>query len=42
MNYSPVVDTLVSDYGSQFMSGEFRDFCETYQIEHITDRLKDL
>ena len=31
-----VVDTLVSDNESQFMSGELRDFCETYQIEHIT------
>ena len=31
-----MVNTLVSDNGSQFMSGEFRDFCETYQIEHIT------
>ena len=31
-----VVDTLMSNNGSQFMSGEFRDFCETYQIKHIT------
>ena len=31
-----VVDTLVFDNRSQFTSGEFRDFCETYQIEHIT------
>ena len=31
-----VVDTLVCNNGSQFTSGEFRDFCETYQIEHIT------
>ena len=46
-----VLDTLLSENGSQFTSREFRDFCETYQIEHITilrtirgltDSLKDL
>ena len=31
-----VVDTLISDNGSQFTPGKFRNFCETYQIEHIT------
>ena len=31
-----VVDSWVSDNGSQFVSGKFRDFCERYQIEHIT------
>ena len=32
---SGVVDTLVSNNGSQLTSGEFRDFYETYLIEHI-------
>ena len=31
-----VVDTLMFDNGSQFMTREFRDFCEAYQIKHIT------
>ena len=31
-----VMDTLVSDNRSQFTIGEYSDFYETYQIEHIT------
>ena len=31
--FAKAVETL--DNRSQFMSGEFSDFCETYQIEHI-------
>ena len=40
-----VVDTLGSDNVSEFTSGEFRDFCETYQVKYIQglmDWLKDL
>ena len=33
MNCSPDSEF---DNGSQFTSGEFRDFCETYQIKYIT------
>ena len=31
-----VVDCPVFDNGTQFMSGNFKDFCETFQINHIT------
>ena len=30
-----VVDTIVSDTGTQFTSKEFEHFCSTFQIEHI-------
>ena len=31
-----VVDCVVTDNGSQFTSSELRDFCKTYQVDHIT------
>ena len=30
-----VVDCIVSDNGSQFMSSEFKEFCQTFSVEHI-------
>ena len=31
-----VVDYVVTDNDTQFTSSEFRDFCKTYQVDHIT------
>ena len=30
-----VVDYIVSDNESQFMSSEFKEFCQTFSVEHI-------
>ena len=30
-----VVDCVVTDNGTQFMSNEFKQFCDTYQVKHI-------
>ena len=30
-----MVDCVVTDNGTQFTSSEFRDFCKTYQVDHI-------
>ena len=34
-----VVDTILSDNGNQFTSREFKDFCESYQVDHVTTAL---
>ena len=31
-----VVDCVVTDNRTQFMSNEFKQFCDTYQVKHIT------
>ena len=31
-----MVDYVVTDNATQFTSSEFRDFCKTYQVDHIT------
>ena len=31
-----VIDCVVTDNATQFTSSEFRDFCKTYQVDHIT------
>ena len=34
-----IVDSIVADNRSQFTSKDFKDFCEIYQIKHITTAL---
>ena len=31
-----VVDCVVTDNATQFTSNEFKQFCDTYQVKHIT------
>ena len=31
-----VPDTIVSDNATQFISGEFKNFCKCYTVEHVT------
>lgn len=31
-----VVDTIVTDNGSQFTLKQFKDFCKEYNVEHVT------
>ena len=34
-----VPDYVVNDYGTQFTSAEFKDFCNTFQMKHVTTPL---
>lgn len=39
MNYLQVlVDTIVSDNGTQFTSNEFTEFCQNFQVDHVRIR----
>ena len=37
-----VVDCIVSDNCTQFTSGDFKEFCEDFQVNHITTPLTTL